>query len=241
MAKELKDPVDKGASEKEDEELIQEMSKLDPDVLSEDEIGAMPSGVVRPSHPFAGYPIGRKVKVAGYGHPDKFAMVSTTHIVMLKDPTSVFQDPAGHGVNHTFFKQDGKGDDVVNTTPDGRIVGKHIESQKIINLKTFHSRVAADFDSSGGEHNIESVFDRVITTSKGRKMLCTVIPNHSVRAQVVLMLSKGKIKVDPRYLLADPAQSNRLTKVFRNVNYQQLRGERAAQRFDAEPELSAAD
>lgn len=241
MAKDLKDPVDKDASRRDDAELEAELAKLDPDLLSDDELGGMPSGVVRPSHPFSGYPIGRKIKVAVYGHPEKSAMVSTTFLVLLKDPTGVFQDPSGHGVSHTFFKQDGKGNDITTTTPDGRIVGKVVENQKIINLKTFHSRVGADYDESNGEHNIESVFDRVVTTSKGRKMLCAVVPNHSVRAQIVLKLVKGKVTVDQRYLLADKQQDKRLTRVFRNAHYQQLQGERAAQRFDAEPELTAAD
>jgi len=104
----------------------------------------------------------------------------------------------------------------------------------VINLKTYHNRYIMDYDV-GGPQATDWWFDRTVMVND-LEMNCCVVPSHSARAQICFMLDKeGKLRVDGRYLLADTKQANRLRGVFRNVNYQQLKGERAAQKFDTDP------
>lgn len=223
----LKDPVDVDKEEQEVQAAQVEMESFDPANLKLDEIGAIPVTAERTPHPFEGYPLGRKIEVS------EGVKISSTFVVILKDK-NIFQDPSGKGITHQVIQKGSDGNDVKKVTAEGKFLPPKIATTKVIDLKTYHNRIASDYDG-GGAQPMNWVFDRSVMVDD-REMNCCVVPSHSARAQICFMLDKkGKLRVDGRYLLADTKQANRLRGVFRNVNYQQLAGERAAQKFDADP------
>ena len=228
VQRKLTDPAD-ATSDDIDKTLTDEMTALQsPDGLSEAEVGGIPSSVTRATHPFEGYPIGRKVKVGE-------TLISTTFIVILNDPDAVFQDESGKRVTQETFKKDAKGNDIRAEDADGRLKKPKVASRKIITLKTYHNRIT-NVPNTGDA--IDTVFDRVIKVGN-RDEVCAIVPSHSARAQICLALNKaGRVEVDRRYKLADLNQIGRLRRVFDAVNYQQMKAERLAQKFDAEPESS---
>ena len=221
----LQDPVDEGKDKAEEDSFEEEMKAADPERLDLDEIGSLSEAVVATPHPFASYPIGRKVKVGKM-------MVSKTHIVILKDPGSVFQDPSGRGVAHNVIAKDKAGNDIRPVNADDRFLAPKIAKRTKVNLKTSHSRVTRNYDDGSGQH-MDWVFDQTVMVGD-REMVCCVVPPHSARAQIFIRLDKGKIQVDKRYMLADIKQGNKLRRVFKNIYYQQLAGERAAQKFESD-------
>lgn len=225
----LRDPVDAGKEDAEEASFVQQMQEADPTRLDPNEIGSMPESAARTPHPFSGYPLGRKVTLVGSKTP-----ISSTWLVILRDPSAVFQDVSGKGVTHQVIAKDKEGKDIKPMTADGKYMAPKIKASKIINLKTSHNRVTTNYDDGSGQ-SMDWVFDRKIMVGEN-EMTCCVVPSHSARAQIFLRLSKkGKIEIDRRYMLADTKQGNRLRRVFKNINYQQLAGERAAQQFDSDP------
>jgi len=219
----LKSPAKTG--EGEEDEIESDLKNLDPDFLDSDEIGEIPESAESTPHPFAGYPLGRKVKI-GSGE------VSSTFLVILKDK-DVHQDPSGRSVEHAFFKKDADGNDVKAVDGDGKFKPAVVASRKIINLRSYHNRVTVN--PNGGEAH-DAVFDRKIKVKNRGEMYCAVIPNPVHRAMVCFLIDKkGKMRVDKRYLLADPNQRNRLRQVFTGVHYQQMNAERLAQKHFADP------
>jgi len=227
---EIQDPADEGKEEREAEDFQEELDLLDPENpenLTLDEIGSVPDRVAGAPHPFEGFPLGRKVPVGE-------VKISSTFLVLLKD-ADIFQDPSGQGVTHAWFEKDAKGNDKQKEDADGRLKPPKVKRRENINLENFHNAVATDFDTAGDGQSTKVVFDRKVTVGD-REMYCAVVPSHSVRAQLVFYLDdKGKMRVDRRYMLADRRQDNTLRRVFQNVKYQQLSGERAAQKFDTDP------
>ena len=222
----LKDPADANKEAAEEASFEEEMKQADPMRLDPSEIGSMPESAARSPHPFDGYPLGRKVMVGK-------TPISSTFIVILRDPSAVFQDPSGKGVTHQFFAKDKDGNDIKPVNADGKFLAPKIEKTKVINLETHHNRITSNYDD-GSRQSMDWVFDRKVMVGD-REMTCCVIPSHSARAQIFLrMTKKGKIAIDRRYMLADVNQGNRLRRVFRNIHYQQLKGELAAQKFDSD-------
>jgi len=221
----LKDPADANKEQVEQTNLEEEIGQLDPNRLTLDEIGSVPVSAERTPHPFAGYPLQRKIKIGE-------TQISTTFIVILKDK-NIFQDPSGRGVSHQVIAKQKDGKDVRSVNADGKFLAPKIESNKVINLETHHNRIASNHDDGSGQA-MDWVFDRKVMVGE-REMVCCVVPSHSARAQIVFEMVKGKIRVDKRYMLADMGQVGRLRRVFTNIKYQQLAGERAAQKFDSDP------
>ena len=225
----LKDPVD--VTGKQDEELLE--SQLGPEGveattggLDESEIGAIPPGAARTAHPFEGYPLARNVKV---GETE----VSATYIVLLRNPEAVYQDPSGKGVTHSYFEKNAKGNDIRMLNQDGKLGPPKVARTERIDIKTYHNRVTVNPVTNDP---MDTVFDRYVQV--GQKMrTCAIVKDHAARASICFLINnKGKVEVDPRYELADPSQAGRLRKTFDMVNYQQMKAERLAQQFDAEPE-----
>jgi hypothetical protein len=226
MAK-LKSPAATGEKDLEEAEIEKDLKGFDPEFLELDEIGEIPVSAESSPHPFAGYPLGRKVKlVRGKGNG-----VSSTSLVILKDK-NIFQDQSGKGVEHVFFKKDKDGNDIKATDADGRFKPAQVKSRKIINLPTSHNRVTTN--PGGGRESINSVFDRKVMVDD-REMMCSVIPDPIHRALVCFKLVKGKLKRDDRYILADPKQANKLMRVFRGLHYQQMKAERLSQKHYSDP------
>lgn len=93
-------------------------------------------------------------------------------------------------------------------------------------MKNYHSRMIRDYDS---QDNIVVVFDREIEI-KGKKYFYAVVPQHSVRAQLVFKYdnNKQRIEVVPDYLLLDSEQEKPLKRVFELLNNPKLKVEREA-------------
>lgn len=224
------DPVDEGSEEAEEARLTRDMEASEGELQLE-EIGSAPPSAARVPHPFEGYPLGRVLPIGE-------AKISATHLVILKNP-DIFQDPSGNNVAHEVFVKDKRtGKDIKAEDADGRYKKAKVEKRTTINIKTSWSVVVLDYDQSGSGVHTDIVFDREVSVS-GKMMTCAVVRSHSVRAQLIFMMSKGRGKsrmvVNPLYILADKGQIGPLRRVFQNVNYQQLKGERAAQKFDADP------
>jgi len=227
MAK-LTDPVDGTKSDDSGEEGIFSEPEVDENALSENEIGSLPDKIVRAKDPFDGYPMARKVKVGE-------VMVSATYIVILKNPDDVFQDQSGQGVSHEFFAKNKSGEDIRIEDADGKLKKPKVEKRTTVNLQTYHNRVTVHPITGNAT---DTVFDRKVMVGN-RERLCAIIPSHVARAQICLMLDKrGTMQIDRRYELADQKQGSRLQDVFRQANYQQMKAERMAQKFDQEPGLA---
>ena len=170
--------------------------------------------------------MGREVKVGE-------RMVSVTRLVLLKNPDYVFQDESGKNVSHEFYLKGKDGKDIRAEDAEGRFRKPKVKSRKLINLKTYHSRVT--IHPTTGDAT-DTVFDREVMVA-GKPWICAIVPSHSDRASICFYVDRkdGRVRVDTRYLLADKNQTGRLRKVFDMVNYQQLRAERQAQKFDAAP------
>ena len=228
MVKGLTSPAKVGEKDNEAAEIEKDLMGLDPDFLDPDEIGEIPDSAESAPHPFAGYPIGRKIKFKG----SKGEGVSSTFVVILKDKDSVFQDRSGKGVEHRTFAKDRNGKDIKAMDADGRFKPAKVESTKIINLPSHHNRVTT---SPFGGDSHDAVFDRKVMVKDRGEMLCAIVPNPVHRAMVCFKIVKGKLKIDKRYLLADPKQKNKLRDVFRGIHYQQMKAERLAQKHYADP------
>jgi len=228
MNNKLKSPASAGEKDIEEAEIEKDLMGLDPDFLDPDEIGEIPESAASAPHPFATYPLGRKIKLMD-GKGDG---ISSTFLVILKDKESVVQDPSGRGVEHRIFSKDSKGNDIKLTDADGKFRPAKVESAKIINLRTYHNRVTSN--PNGGDSH-DAVFDRKVMVKNRGEMFCAVIPNPVHRAMVCFKIQKGKLRIDNRYLLADPKQKNKLRDVFRGVHYQQMKAERLAQKHYTDP------
>jgi len=227
MAK-LIDPVDGKKSDDLGEEGIFAEPEVNESALSETEIGSLPDKIVRTKNPFDGYPLARNVKV------DNF-MTSATFIILLKNPEDIFQDPSGKGVSHEFFAKNKAGEDIRLEDADGKLKKPKVEKRTTINLMTHHNRVTVHPITG---NTTDTVFDRKVMVGN-RERICAYVPSHVDRAQICLMLDKrGIMQIDRRYELADPKQGSRLQDVFRQANYQQMKAERMAQKFDQEPGLA---
>lgn len=92
--------------------------------------------------------------------------------------------------------------------------------------KNYHSRMIRDYEA---QDNVVVVFDREIEI-KGKKYFYAVVPQHSVRAQLVFKYdnNKQRIEVVPDYLLLDSEQEKPLKRVFELLNNPKLKVEREA-------------
>ena len=203
MAKTIKeDPVDKKLAASAAGVDDEELRELDASSLSFDDFQSIPESAAVAAHPFQGYPEPKILIDAEIGE------ISSTSIIALHPNQYVFQDRSGKGQT---------------------IKGRGRKRDKIVDLKTFHSRVVR---MAGGRAS-DVVFDRTLELKEGQAVKYAIVPDHAARAQICFKIVKGKIRVDNRYLLLDGAQKSRLREVFRRIHYQQMQAERNANDFDA--------
>ncbi len=93
-------------------------------------------------------------------------------------------------------------------------------------VETCHSRVIRDRENN---ENVHVPFDRAFEVD-GRMYQCAIVESHNVRAQICFNYDaqKQRIVVDPRYLLLDVAQRNKLKDVFSQVINPLIKMEREA-------------
>ncbi|MFH2076880.1 MAG: hypothetical protein ABIJ57_16330 [Pseudomonadota bacterium] len=123
------------------------------------------------------------------------------HCVVALNPTvPVPQDPA----NRKVKQKDGK-------------MGQ---------VRTCHSRIIRDRETN---ENIHVPFDRDVEVD-GRPYQVAIMESHNVRAQICFFYDpqKQRIVVDPRYLLLDVGQRNKLRDVFQQVINPNIKMEREA-------------
>lgn len=203
----LIDPVDGAAGLIGDVEKVQSVDSIE---LSDFSPVAqkMASGA---SDPFTGYHM-EKIELPGV-HDEKGAPIKKpkTFIVALSPSLSVPQDKSGKGVTIQHPKT---------------------KVTNIVDIPSSHSRIVKD--ASGQNHEI--VFDRDIETKDGKNLKYAIIADHLMRAQCIFRTVKGKLRVDDRYVLMDTKQDSRLRELFVRFNYQELKHERSAKKFDSEEE-----
>jgi hypothetical protein len=234
--KKLTDPVDAAPEimpEAEDVSDGKHQAKLDFALqgLGENEVVAVPARAARTPHPFQNYPLGMDVEVYDHKRRLKPSQISRTHLIVLRVNDTV-RDISNESITHEFFSKDKQGRDIQLVDQDGRFRHPQVEKQVTMSLETFHNRTTVH--PATKEHQ-KWIFDRLVKVGS-RWLWCCVIPSHSARAQIVYRLNRDtkKPEVDPRYLLADQDQIDRLALMFRRVHYQQTRHERLAQSFDRE-------
>ncbi|MEN6423309.1 MAG: hypothetical protein ABFD76_15320 [Smithella sp.] len=106
-------------------------------------------------------------------------------------------------------------------------------------IKNYHSRSIRDYEN---QDNVIVVFDREIEL-KGKKYLYAVVPQHSVRAQLIFKYDQNKqrIEVCQDYLLLDTDQDSRLKKVFEQIINPKLKVEREASFISGESTKDAGE
>lgn len=211
----LKDPAEKVAGKKEEEQTQDDMSLVDVSSLTFEDFQPAPATVARTPHPFEGYPY-KKVMVDG-------KEMNATFIIALNPKEVVPQDPSGKGISIT--EQKGK-----------------MKREVKRDIRSSHSRITRDYEEGGV--NRSWVFDREFPLKDGQVFPnCCFIPSHSSRAQIMFKLEKreSRILLDRRYVLPDPKQLNRLRRIFEMIVNPQLRAERLAKGITGESEESLDD
>lgn len=171
----------------------------------EEEMASLDMGKVS-SVSFKPIPIdAARIRAPFDGYPLKkfqFAGVTTyeSFIVALNPTTPVPQDQANRKVRQA----------------DGTL--KQVNS--------CHSRVIRDRETND---NMHVPFDRSIEVN-GITYQCAIVPSHNVRAQICFAYdaNKQRIVVDPRYMLLDIEQRNRLRTVFEQVINPNIKMEKEA-------------
>jgi len=204
------DPAEKVKKDADDKHLMDDMKKFDIANLKASDFKMIPKRKARVSHPFDGYPLKPKVMIGKTG-------MSATFIVAIKPTEEPDQDPSGQRMS---------------------ITDQETKKEKIVNLKTYHSRVI----TVGPGQNEDVVFDRVMEWEGGEKIHYAVVPNHTTRAQIFFSYdSKSeRIVVDPRYLLLDLDQSGPLNRLFQQIINPKLRRDRMAAQVAGEVESTDA-
>jgi len=214
MAKKFTDPADRMSKVKEDQAIDDDMKTFDISNLSMQDFKQLEHNTARESGPFEGYPIKESMKIDDID-------ISSTYIVGLNPSVYVPQDPSGKRVTIVVDKRDG--------SPP---------KDKIVTLKTYHSRVIKDYDN--GQVMTDVVFDRVLNLKDG-KVMVALVKSHSVRAQLLFQLTRAGVKVDTRYVLLDSDQKGRLRKYFGIINNPHLKVERLSNAISGESDDSLDD
>jgi len=218
MAKDQKliDPASKAENKKRQSDLEKDLKKVDIRSFSMKDFKQLSQDTARTPAPFDGYPLNEKVHIGE-------VLTPTTYVVGLNPQMFVPQDPSGKAVTITVDKRDGQA-----------------PKDKVVTLKSYHSRVLRDYDN-GGE-NTDIVFDRTLELEDGGKITVAIVESHSLRAQLLFKLKRqGGVQVDTNYVLLDPNQSSRLRKLFGIIINPHLKVERVASSISGESEDSLDD
>lgn len=218
----MKDPVEAANKARETQELESGVKTVDLNSLNLGDLKAVTRQQAIASHPFDGYPM-EDIQIGTAIDPktkkEAPVKVKKTFLVFLAPQRAgrIVQDKSGRGVS------------IINT---------RTKEERRVNLETFHSRFIRNFDLGGGEANTEVVFDRKVTLGDNSVLYAAIVPDHTVRAQLVFKknLKTGQTEADQDYLLADGGQISRLRKLFDWIYSNKINAaERSAQEFDAEP------
>lgn len=200
--------------------------------LSPGEVTTVPPGAARTPHPFDGYQLGADVEIWDYERTQKKpSLISRTFLILLQFDNT-YQDPSGANITHQLYAKDKVGRDIKPEDADGRFKAPKIAQTRIITLRNFHNRSTVHPITKASQ---KWIFDRVVADGD-RWVPCCVVPSHSARAQLIYKMNPddGRPMVDDRYQLADGAQIDRLSLLFRRVNWQQTKAARLANSFDRE-------
>ena len=110
--------------------------------------------------------------------------------------------------------------------PSGRNLSVMVKGkEKRVNIETTHNRLIPDLDAGG--INVDVVFDRKMELADGNTLYYSIVPSHSVRAQLVFYYDARaeRIKVNPDYLLIDTAQAKRLRRLYEIIINPKLKKE----------------
>ena len=208
------DPAEEVREKQDEERVLSEMKTFDLKDLTTADFKVIPMRQARMIHPFDGYPLKPKIEIGRKKNNQKVT-VSATFIVGLAPTAEPAQDVSGMGVT---------------------IIEDKTKKEKIVNLKTYHSRVV----QTGPHSNDDVVFDRVFNLADGAIMHYAVVNNHSTRAQLLFRYdSKNKrIEVDKRYSLLDDDQNSRLRQLYTQIINPKLRRERMADQVSGEVEAT---
>ena len=152
------DPADKVKEKQEEERVLGDMKTFDVNNIKLSDFSHIPKRQARMKHPFEGYPLKEKIVIGKKTNGHKI-MESATFIIGLAPHANPAQDVSGRGM----------------TIIDGKT-----KKEKIVNLKTFHSRVIP----TGPNSNEDVVFDRQLELADGNMIFYAVVRNHNVRAQL---------------------------------------------------------
>jgi hypothetical protein len=195
--------------------LTEDIKKLDISNLDISDFRSVKKTQARFIHPFDGYPLHPKMKIGESKGKD--VMISGTFLVGLKPTEEPPQDISGENVT---------------------IIDSKTKHERIVTLKTVHSRVIQDWDAGG--QNLDIVFDRKVILKHGVEVSFAVVHSHSVRAQLCYFyhVKSKSIRVDPRYTFLDMDQVQRLLRLFRMIVNPRLKRERMAAEVSGEVESS---
>jgi hypothetical protein len=208
------DPATEAQKKREGAREKTENAKLS--TISRKDIVTIPTKHTKAVHPFEGYPV-------------KYAMVEgrkvnlTWAIGYKKIPT---QDRSGE--NQTISTLDAKG------RPTGE--------EKIVTLKSPHSRVAVDYESGG--RNTMAIFDNVFPLEDGDIIEnIAIVPSPSARAQICFKVEPktGQVQINDDYFLLDGGQADRLRRVFENILRPSRRAERDSRAIMGESQETLDD
>ncbi len=198
--KDKTDPVEKD---------VVDVELVDATKLTIEDFQAVPQSAAIQVDPFEGYPMKNiKIRERMVGNKVIDVITKRTFIVGLAPSFYVPQDPSG-----------------LNQTIEKKVGTKKVEM--LVDIKTSHNRTVLNSDGK----NEDVVFDNILQMESG-KLRYAIVPDHKARSQLIYKINPKKegrpIEVDPRYLLLDVKQKERLRKVFQSVYYQQTRTEKAA-------------
>jgi len=198
------DPVDTGNEKDEEDGKL-----LDASLLTFEDFKAIPPSAAIQASPFEGYPM-EDIKLGERKVKGKMVDIITkkSFIVVLAPSFFVPQDPSGKNI--TIKQKSGE--------------------EIMVDIKTAHNRTVVD--SMGNNNDV--VFDNILVTANGN-LRYAIVADHRARSQIVYKINTKQenrpIEVDPRYLLLDVKQKERLRKVFASFYYQQTKSEKAADKF----------
>ena len=198
--KEKMDPATEAQGKRGRKKEVADNAKLS--TISRKDIVTIPTKHTKAVHPFEGYPY-------------KYAMVDgrkvnlTWMIGYKKQPA---QDRSGENQSIQVLKQ-----------------GKPTGEERVVTLKSSHSRLVVDYESGG--RNTMAIFDNTLMLEDGDILdNLALVPSPSARAQICFKVEPktGQVQINDDYFVLDGNQSDRLRRVFENILRPARRAERDA-------------
>lgn len=200
----FKDPADKLKPVKEQEDVERAKKTFDISNLSMSDFKAIPKGMARSPHPFAGYP--KKIMEMPTADGKSVQKVNMTYIVGLNPTTAVHQDPSGVGRS---------------------MIDPLTGMETTVTIPTTHNKVVVDYENGG--INLDVEFGRRMKVRDG-DIAISIVPSHSARAQICFIYNPKtkRIEENPDYVLLDTDQIKPLRRVFEMIINPKIKVERWA-------------